>query len=155
MIIMGFMWYSNILYIIILSTVVGFLIYFINKSNKAEDSISELEEIIARYELNLPTASLESRISSSKELLSLIDNMIKLEIISARRYEIFLNKKNTNIDFDEIIKNVSNTVFTGLQTDLFGNRDALLTSDYLMKYIQEQTVIQYLMYIENTVSEEL
>lgn len=152
---MGFMWYSNILYIIILSTVVGFLIYFINKSNKAEDSISELEEIIARYELNLPTASLESRISSSKELLSLIDNMIKLEIISARRYEIFLNKKNTNIDFDEIIKNVSNTVFTGLQTDLFGNRDALLTSDYLMKYIQEQTVIQYLMYIENTVSEEL
>ena len=155
MIIMGFMWYSNILYIIILSTVVGFLIYFINKSNKAEDSISELEEVIARYELNLPTASLESRISSSKELLSLIDNMIKLEIISARRYEIFLNKKNTNIDFDEIIKNVSNTVFTGLQTDLFGNRDALLTSDYLMKYIQEQTVIQYLMYIENTVSEEL
>lgn len=155
MIIMGFMWYSNILYIIILSTVVGFLIYFINKSNKAEDSVSELEEIIARYELNLPTASLESRISSSKELLSLIDNMIKLEIISARRYEIFLNKKNTNIDFDEIIKNVSNTVFTGLQTDLFGNRDALLTSDYLMKYIQEQTVIQYLMYIENTVSEEL
>lgn len=152
---MGFMWYSNILYIIILSTVVGFLIYFINKSNKAEDSVSELEEIIARYELNLPTASLESRISSSKELLSLIDNMIKLEIISARRYEIFLNKKNTNIDFDEIIKNVSNTVFTGLQTDLFGNRDALLTSDYLMKYIQEQTVIQYLMYIENTVSEEL
>lgn len=149
------MWYSNILYIIILSTVVGFLIYFINKSNKAEDSVSELEEIIARYELNLPTASLESRISSSKELLSLIDNMIKLEIISARRYEIFLNKKNTNIDFDEIIKNVSNTVFTGLQTDLFGNRDALLTSDYLMKYIQEQTVIQYLMYIENTVSEEL
>lgn len=152
---MGFMWYSNILYIIILSTVIGFLIYFINKSNKAEDSVSELEEIIARYELNLPTASLESRISSSKELLSLIDNMIKLEIISARRYEIFLNKKNTNIDFDEIIKNVSNTVFTGLQTDLFGNRDALLTSDYLMKYIQEQTVIQYLMYIENTVSEEL
>lgn len=104
---------------------------------------------------SIPTINIKERLELTEDLLGFIDGLINDELISRKRNEIFLNTPNKNIDFDTVIKDVSTSVFVGLKEYIFSSSDLIITGDYLIKYIQKRTVLNYLVFIEKNTEGQL
>lgn len=122
--------------------------------NKIEKK--KLQQLLANEQpLSQATLSIDDRLEYTKNLLSFIDDMITAELINEKRFDIFLDKPNKNINFDKVLKNISNAVFIALKPEIFINNENILTKDYLMSYIQKKTFIIYFTYIQNNIAGQL
>ena len=131
--------------LVVISSIISIII--MKKNNKKmKDRINKLD---------LPTEPLSVRIASIDSLLPLIDTMISISIISRRKFEIFLNTPNKNLDYDEVIKDVSTEVFEGLRGNIVIDSNLVFSEKYLMKYIIDKTTIAYIGYIKDNISKEL
>ena len=134
------------LLIIAVISLMGYMLY---QNNKYQTLINELEKYasdINKIEI-YGRSPIVDRMEYNNQLLVLIDTLITVEIINEKKAEILLNKKEKNIDADEVIEYVSKTVFEAINPNVVVHPDNILTSEYIMKYIQKRTVYMVLSYI--------
>ena len=140
-----------LIYILIISLSIFFIysiiitIIHIIRSRKWNNIIELLNE---RVNL-IPTLSIKDRVDAMTQLFEVIDILIEYELINNRRYEIFLEKQEKNLDFDNILEEISKNVFNGIKRDVFTDKNNLVTEQCLMSYIQKRTFIEYFNYLKN------
>lgn len=86
---------------------------------------------------------LSHRISTTKELLDLIDTLITTEIISQCKTVFFSKNEKYNYRLlDDDAKVISTNVFKALSSDIFSkyNIEIITKTDYLMSYITKRTL---------------
>lgn len=144
--------------VIVLITIIYLILFigYIRRKNKIlrameKDAIDSIVEIRNKT----PALALDTRVSVTEDILGLIDSMISTELINIKRFEIILNKPSKNLDYEEVIKIVSDKVFHAIEPDVLTSPDIILTSSYLLDYIQKRTSIEYLTYIKNNASAPL
>lgn len=139
---------SNIILIIVSTiflTYIIFSIYFYRKKIfQYNNIVLELKEIVD----TVPNMRIDERINATKELFNLIDLLIDYEIINNRRFEIYLDKKDTNLNVDQMLKDVSSAVFKFIKTDIFVDKNNIVTYECLFNYIQKRTFVEYFNYIQ-------
>ena len=140
-----------LIYILIISLSIFFIysiiitIIHIIRSRKWNNIIELLNE---RVNL-IPTLSIKDRVDAMTQLFEVIDILIEYELINNRRYEIFLEKQEKNLDFDNVLEEISKNVFNGIKRDVFTDKNNLVTEQCLMSYIQKRTFIEYFNYLKN------
>lgn len=112
----------------------------------------EYKEKISSYS-NYPELTLDN-LEFNRELLSFIDTLIENEIINEKRFDLFLDQKNKNIDVDKVIKDVSTRVFSAIKPEVYVDSKNIITNTYIMSYIQKKTFIFCMMYIQNNVASQ-
>lgn len=105
--------------------------------------------------LDLSRDPISKRVESMDSLLKIIDNMITTSIISKRKFEIFLNTPNKNLDYDNVIKEVSTEVLKGLRENVLIDNSLIFSQEFLMKYIIDKTTILYINYIKENIQPHL
>lgn len=131
------------------------VIYYRGKIAGLNDEVSRALDDVAKMQYPEPTMRIDERLQYNKELIGFIDDLVTTELVNNKRFDIFLKTDKKNIDFDKVLTDVSTNVFDALKPDVFVNPDNILTSDYLMKYIQKRTFLMYFHYIENRVAPSL
>ena len=131
------------------------IIYYRRKIAGLDDEVSRALDVVNKIQYPEPTMRVDERLQYNKELISFIDELVTTELVNNKRFDIFLKTDRKNIDFDKVLTDVSTDVFNALKPDIFVNPDNILTSDYLMKYIQKRTFLMYFQYIENRVAPSL
>lgn len=134
-----------ILSVLLITTIILLILSF--KKQK------EYKEKISSYS-NYPELTLDN-LEFNRELLSFIDTLIENEIINEKRFDLFLNQKNKNIDVDKVIKDVSTRVFSAIKPEVYVDSKNIITDTYIMSYIQKKTFIFCMMYIQNNVASQL
>lgn len=102
-----------------------------------------------------PTLEIDQRIKCTRELLTLIDDTIALELVNNKRYEIFLNANVNNRDVDKDIEEIASNVFNSLKPEIFSDKNLVMTEEYLMKYIQKRTFVAVFTYVDKSVTDKL
>ena len=113
------------------------------------------EETINKLKSSVPTLSIDRRLDYNQNLLLFIDSMIELELVNEKRFELFLNKNDKNLDIDKVLKSISTTVFESLNPDIYTSSDNIVTAEYLMNYIQKKTFMVCMSYIQNNVASQM
>lgn len=86
--------------------------------------------------------SIDEQVEVSKDVLALINRLIEIECNITMKSFVSLNKKYEYTRLSEDIKIISTEVYNGLNKKIvFDNPNILLTNDYIMKYISQQTSI--------------
>ena len=110
--------------------------------------VTETNEYIDTVKHNIPKMDLSSRLSYTDELLVFISNLVDIELMNSKRFEIFLNSEANDLDVDKNIEEISLIVFNGITPTLFTDPDNILTKEYLMSYIQKMTCAKVIQYIQ-------
>jgi len=85
----------------------------------------------------------DKQIEVTNNMLIFISKLIEIECNNTMKTNIVLNQKYEFTNATEDIKNISTTVYEGLNPDnVFGNPNILLKDEYLMKYISQQATIE-------------
>ena len=138
---------------------VGFLSGYLYTSNKYAAKIKEItdnsNQIINDFNDNKPTLEIDQRIKCTRELLTLIDDTVSLELINNKRYEIFLSSNVNNRDIDKDIEDIARSVFESLRPEVFSDKNLVMTEEYLMKYIQKRTFVAVFTYVDKNVTVKL
>lgn len=147
------------------TTLIGLIVNIVQfvvnrkKDKKVVETISAYLESGATNteEEEIPTSSipLAERISTTKALQDFIIQQIQLFIVVERRFEIFLDQKNKNLDTDKVIQAVANDVWKSLKLDSKVNEALIVDEDYLMKFIIHNTSILFLQYLNNNVADQI
>lgn len=87
---------------------------------------------------------LEARVKSTNAVLSLINTIISNEVASVLKTYARLGENYKSINTADDIANVSNKVFNAIKKEIFQYNDTVVTEDYLMTYINEQTTLAFL-----------
>ena len=132
----------------------GFLISRRHFSSMIEE-ITLNNKIVAQYEDDHPTLEIDQRIKCTRELLTLIDDTVSLELINNKRYEIFLSSNINNRDIDKDIEDIARSVFESLRPEIFSDKNIVMTDEYLMKYIQKRTFVAVFTYVDKNVTVKL
>ena len=145
----------------LLGLIVNIVQFVVNrkKDKKVVETISAYLESGATNteEEEVPTSSipLAERISTTKALQDFIIQQIQLFIVVERRFEIFLDQKNKNLDTDKVIQAVANDVWKSLKLDSKVNEALIVDEEYLMKFIIHNTSILFLQYLNNNVADQI
>lgn len=138
---------------------VGFFSGYLYTSNKYAAQIKEItdssNQIINDFNDNKPTLEIDQRIKCTRELLTLIDDTVSLELINNKRYEIFLSSNANNRDIDKDIEDIARSVFDSLRPEVFSDKNLVMTEEYLMKYIQKRTFVAVFTYVDKNVTAKL
>lgn len=102
-----------------------------------------------------PTLEIDQRIKCTRELLTLIDDTVALELINNKRYEIFLGGKQNFRDVDSDIEEIATNVFNSLRPEVFSDKNLVMTEEYLMKYIQKRTFVAVFSYVDKNVTDQV
>ena len=145
--------------IVVFSVVGGYLSGYLYTSNKYADQIKEItdnsNQIINDFNDNKPTLEIDQRIKCTRELLTLSDDTVSLELINNKRYEIFLSSNDNNRDIDKDIEDIARSVFESLRPEVFSDKNLVMTEEYLMKYIQKRTFVAVFTYVDKNVTVKL
>ena len=145
--------------IVVFSVVGGYLSGYLYTSNKYASKIKEItdnsNQIINSFNDNKPTLEIDQRIKCTRELLTLIDDTVSLELINNKRYEIFLSSNINNRDIDKDIEDIARSVFESLRPEVFSDKNLVMTEEYLMKYIQKRTFVAVFTYVDKNVTAKL
>jgi hypothetical protein len=132
------------------------LVSVIIRLSKTKKSIQKTNaQALEAMASRIPSLNVNQRLEYNKNLLSFIDDMINLEILNEKRFSIFLNQPDKNLDIDNVLKKISTKVFESIQPELYNDPNNILTSEYIMSYIQKKTFIVCLTYIQNNVASQL
>lgn len=145
--------------IVVFSIVGGYLSGYLYTTNKYASQIKEItdssNQIINNFNDNKPTLEIDQRIKCTRELLTLIDDTVSLELINNKRYEIFLSSNINNRDIDKDIEDIARSVFESLRPEVFSDKNLVMTEEYLMKYIQKRTFVAVFTYVDKNVTVKL
>lgn len=145
--------------IVVFSVVGGYLSGYLYTTNKYASKIKEItdssNQIINNFNDNKPTLEIDQRIKCTRELLTLIDDTVSLELINNKRYEIFLSSNINNRDIDKDIEDIARSVFESLRPEVFSDKNLVMTKEYLMKYIQKRTFVAVFTYVDKNVTVKL
>ena len=145
--------------IVVFSVVGGYLSGYLYTTNKYASKIKEItdnsNQIINSFNDNKPTLEIDQRIKCTRELLTLIDDTVSLELINNKRYEIFLSSNANNRDIDKDIEDIARSVFESLRPEVFSDKNLVMTEEYLMKYIQKRTFVAVFTYVDKNVTAKL
>ena len=145
--------------IVAFSVLGGYLSGYLYTSNKYASQIKEItdssNQIINDFNDNKPTLEIDQRIKCTRELLTLIDDTVSLELINNKRYEIFLSSNANNRDIDKDIEDIARSVFESLRPEVFSDKNLVMTEEYLMKYIQKRTFVAVFTYVDKNVTAKL
>ena len=145
--------------IVVFSVLGGYLSGYLYTTNKYASKIKEItdnsNQIINNFNDNKPTLEIDQRIKCTRELLTLIDDTVSLELINNKRYEIFLNSNINNRDIDKDIEDIARSVFESLRPEVFSDKNLVMTEEYLMKYIQKRTFVAVFTYVDKNVTVKL
>lgn len=145
--------------IVVFSVVGGYLSGYLYTTNKYASKIKEItdnsNQIINNFNDNKPTLEIDQRIKCTRELLTLIDDTVSLELINNKRYEIFLSSNINNRDIDKDIEDIARSVFESLRPEVFSDKNLVMTEEYLMKYIQKRTFVAVFTYVDKNVTVKL
>ena len=145
--------------IVVFSVLGGYLSGYLYTTNKYASKIKEItdnsNQIINDFNDNKPTLEIDQRIKCTRELLTLIDDTVSLELINNKRYEIFLNSNINNRDIDKDIEDIARSVFESLRPEVFSDKNLVMTEEYLMKYIQKRTFVAVFTYVDKNVTVKL
>ena len=145
--------------IVVFSVVGGYLSGYLYTTNKYASKIKEItdnsNQIINSFNDNKPTLEIDQRIKCTRELLTLIDDTVSLELINNKRYEIFLSSNINNRDIDKDIEDIARGVFESLRPEVFSDKNLVMTEEYLMKYIQKRTFVAVFTYVDKNVTVKL
>ena len=145
--------------IVVFSVVGGYLSGYLYTTNKYASKIKEItdnsNQIINSFNDNKPTLEIDQRIKCTRELLTLIDDTVSLELINNKRYEIFLSSNINNRDIDKDIEDIARSVFESLRPEVFSDKNLVMTEEYLMKYIQKRTFVAVFTYVDKNVTAKL
>lgn len=137
----------------------GFFSGYLYTSHKYAAQIKEItdnsNQIINDFNDNRPTLEIDQRIKCTRELLTLIDDTVSLELINNKRYEIFLSSNINNRDIDKDIEDIARSVFESLRPEVFSDKNLVMTEEYLMKYIQKRTFVAVFTYVDKNVTVKL
>ena len=87
---------------------------------------------------------LEVRVHSTTAVLNLLDTIISNEVASVLKTYARLNEPYKTLNTADDIESISNKVFESIKKEIFADNDTVLTDEYLMKYINEQTTLAFL-----------
>ena len=145
--------------IVVFSVLGGYLSGYLYTTNKYASKIKEItdnsNQIINSFNDNKPTLEIGQRIKCTRELLTLIDDTVSLELINNKRYEIFLSSNINNRDIDKDIEDIARSVFESLRPEVFSDKNLVMTEEYLMKYIQKRTFVAVFTYVDKNVTAKL
>ena len=145
--------------IVVFSVLGGYLSGYLYTTNKYASKIKEItdnsNQIINNFTDNKPTLEIDQRIKCTRELLTLIDDTVSLELINNKRYEIFLSSNINNRDIDKDIEDIARSVFESLRPEVFSDKNLVMTEEYLMKYIQKRTFVAVFTYVDKNVTVKL
>lgn len=87
---------------------------------------------------------LEVRVHSTTAVLNLLDTIISNEVASVLKTYARLNEPYKTLNTADDIESISSKVFESIKKEIFDDNDTVLTDEYLMKYINEQTTLAFL-----------
>ncbi len=87
---------------------------------------------------------LEVRVHSTTAVLNLLDTIISNEVTSVLKTYARLNEPYKTLNTADDIESISSKVFASIKKEIFADNDTVLTDEYLMKYINEQTTLAFL-----------
>lgn len=95
----------------------------------------------------LRTLNPRERLNFTTEFLDMITTLINIEIVNHKRFQLLLGQETKNIDYDKTIKEVATAVFEAIKKEFFLENDHILTETYLMSFIQKNTTLVYLQFL--------
>ena len=101
-------------------------------------------ESIKLYDKNNMIIRLEARVNSTNAVLNLIDTMVKNEVISSLKTYARLGEAYKSLKTVDDIEAISQKIFNAIKKEIFNENDTVLTDEYLMTYINEQTTLVFL-----------
>lgn len=148
--------YILIAIIVLLIIVGGVACFLLNRIIQNKNRlILAYKDSIEHIKSSVPTLSIDRRLEYNQNLLTFIDGMIEVELVNEKRFELFLNKPDKNLDIDKVLKSISTIVFESLNPDIYTTTDNIVTAEYLMNYIQKKTFMVCMSYVQNNVASQL
>lgn len=93
------------------------------------------------------TLNPHERLAFTTDFLDMITTLINIEIVNQKRFQLLLNQESKNIDYDKTISEVATAVFNAIKKEFFLESDHILTEQYLMSFIQKNTTLVYLQFL--------
>ena len=87
---------------------------------------------------------LSDRTITTTELFNLCNVLVDSEIYKTMQTCMTLHQKYDLIHLDTDIQIIGNKVFKSIKPEVFTNKDLIVTSDALMEYITERTILRLL-----------
>lgn len=126
--------------------------YYNIKINKITDNFTYQIESLNE---SVPELDIDDRLTYTEHLLTFIDNMIEFEVINEKRFELILGQSDKNLDIDKVLKNVSTKVYESIEKNVYTDPNNILTSKYIMEYIQKKTFIACMSYVQSSVNSQI
>ena len=126
--------------------------YYNVKINKTTDNFTYQIESLNE---SVPELDIDDRLTYTEHLLSFIDNMIEFEVVNEKRFELILGQYDKNLDIDKVLESVSTRVYESIEKNVFTDPNNILTSKYIMEYIQKKTFIVCMQYVQNNTNNQI
>ena len=143
---------SGSLAIILIGYIIFSILFYRKKKGDYEYVLDEYKKKLDEYKELLddhPTIPVNERISATTELLAILDELVTYNLVNNRRYDILLKQESKDINFDNVIQDVSQEVFESIRPDIFTDTNNILTETALMSYIQKKVFFEYFTYLQN------
>jgi ABC-type multidrug transport system fused ATPase/permease subunit len=130
----------------ILGIVMGFFILcqIYNLLKTIAIHIATKTESVKLYDRNNMIIRLEARVNSTNAVLNLIDTMVKNEVVSSLKTYARLGETYKTLKTVDDIEAISQKIFNAIKKEIFNENDTVLTDEYLMTYINEQTTLVFM-----------
>lgn len=137
---------------VIIILIIGILIYRNISLNKiTEELMASLDDLHD----SIPKLDIDDRLTYTEHLLSFIDNMIEFEVVNEKRFELILGQYDKNLDIDKVLESVSTRVYESIEKNVFTDPNNILTSKYIMEYIQKKTFFVCMQYVQNNTNNQI
>lgn len=130
----------------ILGIVMGFFILcqIYNLLKSIAIYVATKTESVKLYDRNNMIIRLEARVNSTNAVLNLIDTMVKNEVVSSLKTYARLGESYKTLKTVDDIEAISQKIFNAIKKEIFNENDTVLTDEYLMTYINEQTTLVFM-----------
>ena len=146
-----------ILAVIVIIGAIGFLVmYFvIRKCRDALDQDYQERVVLLSTVHNSLTALTNSissymRIAYTSNLRTMIQDLVAFEIERSTKREIMIGKPISPMNFDQMVKTISNNVFESLNQDAVSDELSMFSRDYVYRLIIEEVTVRLYMLVRES-----
>lgn len=146
-----------ILAVIVIIGAIGFLVmYFaIRKCRDALDQDYQERVVLLSTVHNSLTALTNSvssymRIAYTSNLRAMIQDLVAFEIERSTKREIMIGKPISPMNFDQMVKTISNNVFESLNQDALSDELSMFSRDYVYRLIIEEVTVRLYMLVRES-----
>lgn len=146
-----------ILAVIVIIGAIGFLVmYFvIRKCRDALDQDYQERVVLLSTVHNSLTALTNSissymRIAYTSNLRTMIQDLVAFEIERSTKREIMIGKPISPMNFDQMVKTISNNVFESLNQDAISDELSMFSRDYVYRLIIEEVTVRLYMLVRES-----